>query len=78
MSLVELRNQNRGKTIRMIRALLLPGDMMLIKDRSGKSYRSVTYTLDERQPLYSQAIIDAAIAFLKEKGRLAEDFQIPE
>lgn len=78
MSLVELRNQKRAETIRMIRRLLLPGDMVQIQALSKKSYRSVTYTLDEDHPLYSQPVIDAAITFLKGKERIAAEFKLPE
>lgn len=78
MSLVELRNQKRLETIRMIRGLLLKGDMIMIAKLSGKSYRSVSDTLNEKHPLYSPAVITAAIQYLKEKGRIDQDYSIAE
>lgn len=69
MSYVEIRNQERRKVIKKIRSLLLPGDMVKIQQRAGKSYRAVFDTLSEKHPLYSQAVIDAAWQYLEEIGR---------
>lgn len=70
MSQVELRNKKRTEEIRKIRALLLPGDLIKIQRKSGKSYRAVSDTLSEKHPLYSKAIIDAAWIYLIEEGRV--------
>ncbi len=77
MRQVEIRNQKRIEEIREIRALLLPGDLVKIQEKSGRSYRAVHDTLNEKHTLFSKAVIDASWQYLIEQGRIKakEDVQ---
>lgn len=76
MSIVELRNQNRKEQIRKIRALLFHGDQVKIAELSKKSIRTVTDTLNEDHPLFSQVVIDTAWEYIRDQKRIPETYNV--